>query len=233
MTIQKKVITVVIIASDHVYSGMETIKRRYSVWEYTGFMGKSKKISRLTPRILLKKGVPMVLVPGIMLAICLGWTGSQLRRVDNYQSIKTVFPDQGMVAGVEDGDTFILKNGVRVRMLGIDAPDRGENNYGEAKARLSEFINDKKVYLEYDRYQDDKYGRVLAWVWVGCEGKPEFMPPDYMRLSANSSKAGITENPKGCKNGQLVNEEMVKSGLVVFERYKDRGELKYEGRILQ
>jgi hypothetical protein len=52
-----------------------------------------------------------------------------------------------------------------------------------------------------------------------------------MHLSFNASRAGLTENPEGCKKGSLVNEEMVKIGLAITEKYQDRGELKYENRL--
>lgn len=92
-------------------------------------------------------------------------------------------------------------------------------------------IDGKPVWLEYDRYQDDKYNRLLAWVWINCESKPQFRPYDYMHLSYNRSNSGLKENPDGCKEGKLVNEEMVKKGLAVVEVFKDRGELKYEERL--
>jgi len=52
-----------------------------------------------------------------------------------------------------------------------------------------------------------------------------------LHLTYNSSRPGLTENPEGCKKGKLVNEEMVQQGLASVERYKERGELKYEARL--
>lgn len=85
--------------------------------------------------------------------------------------------------------------------------------------------------MEYDRYQDDQFNRLLAWVWVNCESKPEFLPFDYMIGAGYKSREGLRDNPVGCQNGKLVNEEMLKikfAGIVLFE---DRGELKYENRL--
>ncbi len=176
-------------------------------------------------------GVPAVLIPGLLIAVALGWKPGPLRGVKDYHQIKTIFPSSGVVGEVSDGDTFTLQNGVGVRLIGIDAPNRGEGRWEEARETLTTFTSGKRVYLEYDRYQDDKYGRVLAWVWVDCEQTPTFLPSDYMHLTYNSSREGLAENPQGCTEGKLVNEEMVRMGLASTERYKERGELKYEKRL--
>lgn len=192
----------------------------------------SKKNARWTRRRLIAFGVPAVLIPGLLIAMALGWSPAKLTGVTDYHQIKTIFPSNGIVSDVVDGDTFVLQSGVAVRLIGMDAPNRGEATWEEARESLTGLINSKRVFLEYDRYQDDKYGRILAWVWIGCEQTPMFLPADYMHLTYNSSREGLTDNPKGCKGGQLVNEEMVRKGLASSEKYKERGELKYERRII-
>lgn len=187
-------------------------------------MGKKK----LTAKELKKKRVPYILIPGILAAAVLGWKTGALDKIKNYYEMKVLFPSSGIVTQVEDGDTFTLKNGVKVRLLGVDAPPGTPTR---AENYLMENIYHKRVYLEYDRYQDDKYSRVLAWVWIGCESTPRFLPADYMHLSGNASRPGLTENPKGCKKGRLVNEELVTSGFAKVVSYKDRGPLKYESRL--
>ena len=182
--------------------------------------------TKLTSHWLRKIGVPAVLIPGMVFAAGFGWMGWQ-KIGSNYYANKQVFPDSGMVKTITDGDTFELNDGVIVRLVGIDAPAREIKSTTE----LSKLILDKKVWLEYDRYPDDKYSRVLAWVWLGCEVTPKFLPANYMHLSFNRSREGLTENPQGCKQGKLVQEELLKKGVVKFEVYKDRGELKYGGRI--
>jgi endonuclease YncB( thermonuclease family) len=190
-----------------------------------------KRAKRWTRKRLIALGLPAVLIPGLLIAMVLGWNPKELIKTNNYYANQTVFPKSGDVAEVYDGDTFRLNNGVEVRMLGIDAPNRGEAKWQESREMLERLIAKKRVYLEYDRYQDDKYGRILAWAWIDCEQEPTFLPADYMHLSGNSSRAGLTENPKGCLRGKLANEEMVRAGLSSSERYKDRGALKYEERI--
>ncbi|MBI5613452.1 thermonuclease family protein [Candidatus Gottesmanbacteria bacterium] len=190
-----------------------------------------RKAERWDRKRLLALGIPAVLIPGLAAAVLLGWNPTKLETAKNYQAIKTIFPTSGVVTHVGDGDTFELKNGVEVRMIGINAPDRGEVKWKEAGKELELLVLHRKVYLEYDRYQDDKYGRVLAWVWEGCEKEPTFLPADYMHLSGNESRKGLLENPEGCTQGNLINEEMVKKGFASSTRYKERGELKYERRL--
>jgi hypothetical protein len=190
---------------------------------------KSKK--KLSAKSLLRMGVPAILIPGFLAAAILGWKLGALDKIQNYYQLKTLFPSSGIVSVVEDGDTFTLKSGVKIRLLGINAPEKGAKNYSEAKNELTKEVLDKKVYLEYDRYQNDKYGRVLAWVWMGCESSPQFLPADYMHKSGNESNVGLIDNPEGCKKGKLVNQDLVTLHFAQPVVYKDRGELKYEGRL--
>lgn len=133
-----------------------------------------------------------------------------------------------MVWEVEDGDTIRLVSGQVVRLIGINAPDRGKSGYEEAKNKLEEMTKSQKLWLEYDRYQDDKYGRILAWVWVECESeKVTTLPADYMHISGNESREYVTSKPEGCQNGTLVNKEMVESGVAEAVKYEKRGRLKY------
>lgn len=215
----------------------KTDAKHAPVFLYTGSMAKNPSTSLRTKgkqwarKRLIALGIPAVLIPGLLIAMALGWNPTKLGGVKDYHQIQTIFPMSGMVASVTDGDTFELQNGVGVRLIGIDAPNRGEGKWEEAREVFIGLIGNKRVYLEYDRYQDDKYGRVLAWVWVGCEKEPVFLPADYMHLTYNSSRPGLKDNPEGCREGNLVQEEMVQKGLASAETYKERGELKYEERI--
>ena len=67
---------------------------------------------------------------------------------------------------VIDGDTIVLDTGTRVRLLGIDAPERGEPYADKSTEDLSGMLRRGKISL--DRCAElDKYGRVLAVVHAG------------------------------------------------------------------
>jgi len=71
-----------------------------------------------------------------------------------------------------DGDTVILDNGETVRYLGIDAPeiDRkgGKTEFLAESARdfNSGLVEGATLRVEYDRQTKDRYGRLLAYVFL-------------------------------------------------------------------
>lgn len=81
------------------------------------------------------------------------------------------------VVSVVDGDTVKVRMGGRVesvRLIGIDAPEpaasgRPAQCFGpDASAKAGELLAGKAVRLEFDESQGrlDRYGRLLAYVWV-------------------------------------------------------------------
>jgi len=71
-----------------------------------------------------------------------------------------------LVTKVIDGDTLDLNNDERIRMSGINTPETGECYYQEAKEKLAGLVLNKKVYLETDRSNEDKYGRLLRYIYL-------------------------------------------------------------------
>ena len=72
--------------------------------------------------------------------------------------------EQVHVDRIIDGDT-IESNSTSIRLLGINAPERGEYLYEEAKEFLENEILNKTVNLKYGKERYDKYGRVLAYIF--------------------------------------------------------------------
>ncbi|MFZ2152784.1 MAG: hypothetical protein WAV41_01870 [Microgenomates group bacterium] len=100
-----------------------------------------------------RKGVPAVLIPGIIFATVYGV--GKINKINNYYADENVFPRIGIVETFEDGDTFKLQTGQTVRLLGVDAPNRGKTGEMEAKTKLKEIIENDQIWLEYDRYPAD------------------------------------------------------------------------------
>jgi micrococcal nuclease len=80
------------------------------------------------------------------------------------------------VVRVVDGDTIEVRLGDRlesVRYIGVNTPEvrhpkRGEEPGGrEATAVNRQLVAGKQVRLELDVQARDRYGRMLAYVWIG------------------------------------------------------------------
>jgi micrococcal nuclease len=72
-----------------------------------------------------------------------------------------------MVVRVIDGDTIELSNGNIVRLIGINAPEKGSYYFEEAKTALKNLVENKTVKLEKDVNNNDKYGRLLRYIFLG------------------------------------------------------------------
>ena len=78
------------------------------------------------------------------------------------------------VRWISDGDTIVLEGGERVRYNGINAPEiahedhgKGAEPYGNVAKKLNiKLLKDKKVRLEFDSKRRDRYGRLLAYVFL-------------------------------------------------------------------
>jgi hypothetical protein len=70
-----------------------------------------------------------------------------------------------VVTNVVDGDTIDVTGGQRVRIIGIDTPEKGHCGYGEAMANMRDLVQGKNVVLTAGARDDtDKYGRILRYV---------------------------------------------------------------------
>ena len=76
--------------------------------------------------------------------------------------------ETGFVTRVIDGDT-VVADGEHIRLLGIDADERGDPCYKEAKEKLEEYILNKEVILESDNENKDQYGRLLRYIFLDGE----------------------------------------------------------------
>ena len=68
---------------------------------------------------------------------------------------------------VIDGDTIVLMNGSRVRLEGIDAPERDQPYGPTATAALEYMVGRSVYYVETDK---DRYERMLATLYHSKEG---------------------------------------------------------------
>lgn len=74
----------------------------------------------------------------------------------------------GHVVGVTDGDTITVldatKTQYKIRLAGIDAPEKKQPFGSVSKKSLSDLVFDKVVSIQYDK--EDRYGRIVGKVLV-------------------------------------------------------------------
>ena len=97
----------------------------------------------------------------------------QIFAKDNCQSSPHTSLEKASVKWVYDGDTVLLQDKRKIRIIGINSPETQHHKqkteaYG-AKAReaLRELLKgfNYHIYLEYDQQREDKYSRILAHVF--------------------------------------------------------------------
>ncbi len=121
-----------------------------------------------------------------------------------------------LVTKIVDGDTIEIEGGQKVRYIGIDTPETVDPRqtvgcYGkEASNKNKDLVEGKKVRLEKDVSETDRYGRLLRYVYVDETfvneylvsegfGKAASYPPDVKyqdkfkaaETSARNSKKGL------------------------------------------
>ena len=80
---------------------------------------------------------------------------------------KVIVTGEITVVSVVDGDTLKISSGEVVRLIGIDSPETKAPYYSEAKSKLTGLTLNKKVRLEKDISEVDRYGRLLRYIYVG------------------------------------------------------------------
>lgn len=137
-----------------------------------------------------------------------GITGYQI--IKNDTNIPNDFDNiPHIVESVIDGDTIKIsktessswRDRVKVRLLSIDTPEKGECYYKEAKEYLTNLIEKKEILLEKDISGIDKYDRFLRYVVL-----PSIDPKE---------------------DSILINERLIRKGYAVYiasppnNRYND------------
>jgi len=92
----------------------------------------------------------------------------------------------GVVVAVTDGDTIkVLDSGntqYKVRLTGIDAPEKGQPFGNVSREHLATLVAGKEVVVESEK--NDRYGRALGKVWV----QPADCPNCGKTLDANHAQ---------------------------------------------
>ncbi len=119
---------------------------------------------------------------------------------------------QGKVVSVADGDTITVldsqKTQHKIRLQGIDAPERAQAFGNKSKQSLHEMVHGKQVTVDYQK--KDKYGRVVGKILLNnTDGCLE----QLKRGMAWHYKQYANEQPKEDRETYSLAEQQAKTEL--------------------
>lgn len=140
----------------------------------------------------------LILLFSLLLLSCTSWNNS----LPNENSLK------GKVVKIVDGDTFDVllsdQKTIRIRMFGIDCPERRQDYYQVCKNALGDYIFGKNV--ELISHGKDRYRRTVAEVFYLKENINLKMIENgfawqFKRYSSDRLMAGAENNARKARMG--------------------------------
>ena len=88
---------------------------------------------------------------------------------DDYPELRGKEAEEAVVERVIDGDTFVTREGSRVRLIGVNAPEISGTvePFGEEAANYAKrMLTGRTVWMFRDVSETDRYGRLLRFVFI-------------------------------------------------------------------
>ncbi|MCT4596403.1 MAG: thermonuclease family protein [Vallitalea sp.] len=119
----------------------------------------------------------------------------------------------GVVSRVVDGDTIVVTiNGreEKVRFVGVNTPEsvgryaKNPQPYGkEASYYTKKNLDGKKVFLEKDVSDTDKYGRMLRYIWLEEPDKNKLQETMFNAILLKEGYASVMTYPPDVKYSKI------------------------------
>ncbi|MBD2019258.1 thermonuclease family protein [Leptolyngbya sp. FACHB-36] len=106
------------------------------------------------------------------------------------------------VKRVSDGDSLVLRSGVKVRLCGIDAPEKSQPLGEESKRALQQWIDRGKGKVTVQPIEQDRYGRTVAEVWINAPGTKSELVNSGM--AANGMAYHYEQHSSSCPNRSAI-----------------------------
>ena len=121
-------------------------------------------------------------------------------------------PRSAAVAFCYDGDSFRTVGGIGVRIIGIDAPERGQPCADKARDFAKSHLEGRNVVLipDVSRFELDRYGRLLAHVAIGDK--------DFGRMILQRGLARAVRFSE-----QRMTEELLDFYCAALRRWREEG----------
>ncbi|MDO5041079.1 MAG: thermonuclease family protein [Peptoniphilus sp.] len=98
-----------------------------------------------------------------------------------------------IITKVVDGDTVYSDKGEKIRIIGINAPEVGEELLSEESMDFAKkHLLNKEVYIEKDVEVLDQYDRILAYIWIDKPENLSYESIKNLNYSAMSLSVGLS-----------------------------------------
>ena len=119
----------------------------------------------------------------------------------------------GRIVGISDGDTVTLldanKRQYKIRLTGIDAPEKKMSFGQRSKEHLSDLIFSKDVQVETEKL--DRYGRTLGKIWL-----------DRKDINLAMINAGLAWHYKKYQKYQKYQKDQSRSDRLLYAHAEDQ-----------
>lgn len=180
--------------------------------------------------------------------------------------------EEGIVERIIDGDTIVVRSTtkfevgsskfgkkankteeIKIRMLGINSPEKGEIAYKEAKEFLENKILKKNVRINFDKEKKDRYNRTLGYIFLGKQninlesvkqGYSNFYFPTgagrYSKEIKEAWEECLISNKRLCEKSKndcislkkidIKNQKIILENICNYDIYLKNWSIKDEGR---
>ena len=123
--------------------------------------GKRREVSGKRQEARARRSISLFFLLFLLLMVSFWLQGCKSTPLPSGMQVNVTRVLSGQTLEVEE-----TAGAMRVRLVGIDAPSKQQQPWGEAaQERLEAAIAGKTVLLEFDTQQKDTFGRNLAYVW--------------------------------------------------------------------
>ena len=138
-------------------------------------------------------------VLGLVLLVLPGCAGGDATPIRATPALSAPPPraESGIVTNVVDGDTVDVEGVGRIRVIGIDTPERGACGFESATQAMTVLVLGHAVALVPGATEDvDRYGRLLRYVDVGSEDAGLSLIADGWAIARYDSRDGYGRHPR-------------------------------------
>jgi len=125
---------------------------------------------------------------------------------------------EGVVNGnfALNGESFVTDDGEVIRLLCLDAPDRGERLYDAAQDRLNDYIAGRELRIRADVTDKDDEERLLRYVEVDLEDGTYSVNMLMIRVGLAIVKP-VEPDTSLCSSFQAAQDKALAEGKFLWE----------------